>query len=125
MKVFKLVTYVSIILMGILFSCSSDDEGDNNLEEQLNALMALSESKTCSNPEDWSFAGIGAKPCGGPSGYIAYSNEIDTNEFLDKLQKYNAAVRKHNEENGLISDCALVNPPKSIRCEDGKAVLVY
>ena len=34
---------------------------------------------------------------------FAYSNEIDTNEFLDKLQKYNEAVRKHNEENGLRS----------------------
>ncbi|BFP40407.1 hypothetical protein FGF1_12520 [Flavobacteriaceae bacterium GF1] len=125
MKPFKVNFYVYIVVLGSLLSCSSDDVQTDDLEEQLNTLVALSESVTCIDSNDWQFAGIGSKPCGGPTGYIAYSNAIDTVDFLSRLAAYNEAVRAYNESNGLPSDCALLNPPTRIECEDGKAVLVY
>lgn len=125
MKPFKVKFYLYITILGGLLSCSSDDVQADDLQEQLNTLVALSESVDCIDGNDWQFAGIGSKPCGGPTGYIAYSTAIDTADFLSRLAAYNEAVRAYNESNGLPSDCALVNPPTRIECEDGKAVLVY
>ena len=125
MKPFKVKFYLYITILGGLLSCSSDDVQADDLQEQLNTLVALSESVDCIDGNDRQFAGIGSKPCGGPTGYIAYSTAIDTADFLSRLAAYNEAVRAYNESNGLPSDCALVNPPTRIECEDGKAVLVY
>ena len=125
MKPFKVNFCFYIVVLGSLLSCSSDDVQADDLQEQLNTLVALSESVDCIDGNDWHFAGIGSKPCGGPTGYIAYSTAIDTADFLSRLAAYNEAVRAYNESNGLPSDCALVNPPTRIECEDGKAVLVY
>lgn len=48
-----------------------------------------SESKVCNDPDNWSYTAIGSKACGGPKGYIAYSNEIDVDAFLNKVEDYN------------------------------------
>ena len=45
--------------------------------------------------------------------------------FLELVERYNQDVRAFNEENGLISDCAIEPAPSAIVCEDGRAVLVY
>lgn len=87
--------------------------------------MAIAESEPCVNVDDWLLIGIGAKPCGGPRGYIAYSINIDTETFLALVEDYNKNAQEYNEKQGLISDCAIVSPPSSIKCENGKAVLVY
>ncbi len=125
MEPFKVRFYLYIVVLGSLLSCSSDDIQADDLEEQLKTLVALSESVACIDSNDWQFAGIGSKPCGGPTGYIAYSSAIDTADFLSRLTAYNEAVRAYNESNGGLSDCAFVSPPTRIECEDGKAVLVY
>lgn len=125
MKDFVSRILVFLILLGIVVSCSSDDEANSDLEEQFNALVALSESVTCDDGSEWRTAGIGAKPCGGPTGYIAYSIRIDTVDFLGRLETYNEAVRARNEREGLISDCMFIGPPIDIQCENGKAILIY
>lgn len=108
-----------------LSSCTSDDEQTEDLEGQFEALVALSESATCEDSSEWRFAGIGAKPCGGPTGYIAYATRIDTVDFLRRLETYNEAVRAKNELEGLISDCALEPVPIGVQCKDGMPILIY
>ena len=106
-------------------SCTSDDDQTEDLDAQLNALVALSESAACEDNTEWRFAGIGEKPCGGPTDYMAYSIRIDTVDFLRRVEAYNEAVRAKNEREGLISDCALEPKPLGIQCQDGKPVLIY
>jgi hypothetical protein len=125
MKRFKTTGFSILTLLGILASCATDDEGSTDLEEQLNTLVALSESVSCENADEWRFAGIGAKPCGGPTDYIAYSIKMDTTDFLSRVNDYNAAVRAKNEREGLISDCAIEPAPLSVQCQDGLAILIY
>lgn len=113
-------------LIGLVSSsCSSDDGQTEDLEMQLNTLMALSESVVCEDNTEWRFAGIGDKPCGGPTGYIAYSIRIDTADFLRRLEDYNEAVRARNIREGLVSDCALEPAPFGVKCQDGKPELIY
>ncbi|MEM1258559.1 MAG: BPTI/Kunitz domain-containing protein [Bacteroidota bacterium] len=125
MKPYCFVVLIGALTLSIIFSCTSDDDEGEDLETQFNTLVALSESVACENYTEWRFAGIGAKPCGGPTDYIAYSIRIDTVDFLNRLEDYNEAVRARNEREGLISDCALEPAPIGVQCQDGKPVLIY
>lgn len=118
------VIYVSILLV----SCKEEHpsscyefEGLNNY----NKIDSLSKSLLCENPEDWSFIGFGAKPCGGPSTYIAFPITIDTTYFFELVDEYNSAASLCNEKMGRISDCMIISQPSGIECQDGKAVLIY
>ena len=79
----------------------------------------LAYSTNCTNANDWQFAAYGAKACGGPQGYIPYSNKIDTAAFLQKIAAYTQAEKDYNFKWGVISDCSIVNPPKTIECQNG------
>ena len=119
------VAITALVVLGLL-SCSSNNERDNeDLEAQFDTLVALSKSMSCDNNTEWRFAGIGDKPCGGPTGYIAYSVRMDTVDFLHRLRKYNESVRERNIREGLVSDCALEPAPIGVQCQNGAAVLVY
>lgn len=87
-------------------------------------LIQLSESIPCTNASDWKFSPMGSKACGGPARYIAYHQSIER-EFLDLVEQFSALQKTYNEQNNVLSDCMLVNPPKSVQCEANKAILVY
>ncbi|MEN2281378.1 hypothetical protein AAGF08_04505 [Algoriphagus sp. SE2] len=95
------------------------------MEELYEKIISISESKTCSNSSQWKYTAIGSKPCGGPMGYIAYSSEINENEFLDLVAQYTNLQKEYNIKNNIGSDCYFESPPSGITCENGKAILVY
>ena len=96
-----------------------------DLEELYKKIVSISESKSCTNSSQWKFTAIGSKACGGPSGYIAYSSEINESEFLDLVAQYTKLQKEYNTKNNIGSDCSLVASPSSITCENGKPVFVY
>ncbi|HXG58453.1 MAG TPA: hypothetical protein VNL91_05485 [Thermoanaerobaculia bacterium] len=56
---------------------------------------------------------FGAKPCGGPWRYLVYSvGTTDEKKLLAMVEEYNALERTINREEGRVSDCASVVPPK-------------
>lgn len=76
----------------------------------------------CIDSSQWKFTPIGAKPCGGPSSYIAYPTELES-ELLPKIETFTQMQSAFNKKYQLMSDCMLVQPPTGIECVDGKAVL--
>lgn len=105
---------------------------ENNLSQQedrelLSVLIKEIENQiktvSCENAEDWTFAPIGEKPCGGPSSYIAYPKTMKA-EILPKIEKFSEMQRSFNKKYQMVSDCRMVMPPTGIKCVDGKAVLV-
>jgi len=105
---------------------------DNNLIQQqdreelrlmLKEIETLATSKTCSDVSEWKFAAIGAKPCGGPSSYIAYPLALEK-EILEKINLFTREQSTFNTKYQLMSDCRMVMPPAGIKCVDGKAVLI-
>lgn len=101
-------------------------------EQEHRALMDLFQeitdiatSVSCSNASDWSFVPYGSKPCGGPWGYIAYSNQIDVTAFLAKVEAYTLAEHNYNVNWGIISTCDITAQPTGISCVNGSAVLNY
>lgn len=104
---------------------ASKDEDNAVLSKLFKEIEDLSKSKTCDNAGQWLITPIGEKSCGGPSGFIAYSSQIDVACFLKKVEHYTAQTKKFNTKHGIISDCLITPSPKSVSCENGKPILVY
>jgi len=104
----------------------TDQEKDHrNLMEMFNEIQELSTSVSCTDNNDWNFVAYGSKACGGPQGYIAYSNKIDTTSFVKKVTDYTELEDKFNEKWNIVSDCSLPVKPLNVNCENGYPVLKY
>lgn len=104
---------------------------ENNLSQQqdkepltklIKEIEATIQKETCTDAADWNFAPIGAKPCGGPSSYIAYPKKMES-QILPQIEKFTEMQTAFNKKYQLISDCMLITEPTGIECVDGKAVL--
>lgn len=125
----------SLILIGFIFNfllsgCSTDnastqEQDMQQLEKMYAEISLLSVSQECNNSADWDFTAIGSKACGGPTGFIAYSLKINTSDFLEKVKNYTNAQKEFNDKWNISSSCEVPPAPISIKCENGKAVLVY
>jgi len=78
----------------------------------------------CGNQSECHVMGIGAKPCGGPSGYIAWSDRTtDANALRTAVQAQVQAQTDENKSSGLLSDCRVAPMPTAVcrpRASDGK-----
>ncbi len=99
-------------------------------QEEKQAMSALIkeidsriQAETCDDAANWEFTAIGAKPCGGPSSYIAYPKKL-TAEILPQVAELTAKQMAFNKKYGMMSDCDFVPEPTGIECRDGKAVLI-
>ena len=96
-----------------------------NLMDLFNEIQNLSYSVSCSDANDWLFTVYGAKACGGPQGFIAYSSLIDTVSFLEKIETYTQVEKDFNFKYGVVSDCSIPNAPISVECQNGYPTLKY
>lgn len=95
------------------------------LEKMLSEITELANSEVCNDANDWKFTSYGSKACGGPIGFIAYSTNINTEIFFNKIENHRKAQENFNTKWGVVSDCSISTPPNSIKCENGKPVLIY
>lgn len=105
------------------------DENSKKYDEvQLEKIKSLLESEIakekCTNADDWKVAPIGSKACGGPKSYIAYPKTIET-DILPKIEDYNKREAAFNTKYGITSDCSVIEEPQGIKCNNGKAELIY
>ena len=100
----------------------SQQQDKEPLTKLIKEIEAAIQKETCTDAADWNFAPIGAKPCGGPSSYIAYPKKMES-EILPQIEKFTEMQAAFNKKYQLISDCMMVMPPTGIECVEGKAVL--
>ncbi|NHZ93735.1 hypothetical protein F2P45_32760 [Massilia sp. CCM 8733] len=78
----------------------------------------------CDNASQCRTLPVGAKPCGGPAGFLPWSTKRSNGELLAKLAAEQAAEeRKHNEKSGMMSTCMVEQDPGAT-CTAGKCVLM-
>ena len=82
------------------------------LKALYNDIVQLAGKAQATDVAQCRVVGVGAKACGGPQSYLVYStlNGNET-ELLQKVERYNALMRMQNEQQGLMSDCAIVPEP--------------
>lgn len=88
------------------------------LKALYNDIVQTAGKAQANNVAQCRVVGLGAKACGGPQSYLVYStlngNESD---LLQKVERYNALMRMQNEQQGLLSDCAIVPEPGVVLVE--------
>ena len=126
----KKINVFLFLLVLIFVSCSntneiSQEEDQQYLLDMFAEIEALANSEQCINASEWLITAIGAKACGGPTGYIAYSNKIDTTFFLQKVKEYTTAQDEFNKKWNVVSDCSIPQEPLSVTCVEGSPIFVY
>ncbi|MGJ5641311.1 hypothetical protein [Formosa sp. S-31] len=119
------------MLACISFSCNNNDDDTTQeqdaqqLHRMFSDIETLANSLSCTDASNWTFTAFGSKACGGPEGYIAYSTEIDTRLFLEKIKAYNKAREAFNIKWNIFSDCSIPAQPSGVSCVNGEPVLEY
>ena len=68
--------------------------------------------------------GVGAKSCGGPEGYLAWSSKSsDTTKLTSLVAQHKLAREEENRRSGMLSNCALVTDPGAT-CQAARCALL-
>lgn len=116
------------LFIGSVSGCEKEENNQEitaqNLEKQLAGIQAFINAGDCSETGECSFLAYGSKACGGPQGYLLFSNQVDFEVLAKMVEDYNKAEDAYNKKFGIISDCMYVTPPGKLECVDGKCVQV-
>lgn len=116
------------LFMGSVSGCEQAEDNQEitakDLEKQLAEIHSLINADSCSETGECSFLAYGSKACGGPQGYLLFSNQVNVEALSKMVEEYNKAEDAYNKKFGVISDCMFVTPPTQLACENGKCVQV-
>ena len=118
-------TFTLIFLIALFQSCSNEelknrDEYETELESLYGEIELLISNGNCDDHSDCNTMEIGDKPCGGPSGYLIFSTDIDYAKLESLASRYTRLQKEYNDEFGIASDCSIVSPPENIGCLNSK-----
>ena len=66
---------------------------------------------------------IGARPCGGPASYLAWSTARTSSSDIQALaDRYRSEQQERNTRSGMVSDCRAIAPPAAV-CRAGSCQL--
>lgn len=101
-------------------AASAAPQESARLERELRTLIGPA---SCSADSQCRTVAIGAKACGGPSGYLAWSTEgTDAARLAELAARQSAAQRRENEAGRRVSNCIFVTDPGA-RCVAGRCQL--
>ena len=76
-------------------------------------VLRLIDERSATSIGQCRLTAFGAKPCGGPRGFLVYSMEAtDSTDLAQAVATYTAEDDRVNRALGLASDCALVERPQ-------------
>jgi hypothetical protein len=86
-------------------------------------LRTLIGPAACKTDDQCRTLAVGAKACGGPGGYWAWSSTgTDEARLRELAQRQAQAAGAENVRSGMLSNCSVVTDPGA-RCEAGRCVL--
>ena len=102
----------------------SREQAQRYLQSLYTEIENLSTSVACTDASMWKIVPIGAKACGGQSGFIPYHPVAHGEQFLKKVDEYTKAQEAFNKKWNVVSDCMAIPKPTQIECVDGKAKMI-
>lgn len=123
----KLKTLMGFCLPLALAGCLGDDsaapETPRTAQRVYDELVSLHAEGPCTTANHCTALPVGAKACGGPSGYVPLSVLSPNKEMAMSLASENSTLsRKENQAGSGMSDCAFVTEPP-LHCVEEKCVL--
>lgn len=93
----------------LLTACAGAQTSAPALWKQIQAANA---DLRCDNNSQCHSLGVGAKACGGPENYIAWSSKNSDGARLKALAEQHAAARRADDQRqGMMSTCSVVSDP--------------
>lgn len=87
---------------------------------QIKELIGKAE---CSSDSQCQALPIGARPCGGPASYLAWSTaKTSSSEIQTLADRYRTEQQERNARSGMVSDCRAIAPPAAV-CRAGSCQL--
>lgn len=78
----------------------------------LGQIQAMIGTAACTSDSQCQVLPIGAKACGGPAGFLAWSNaKTDAGPLQALAERYHAEQQASNLASGRISNCRVLTPP--------------
>jgi len=115
-----------------LFACShtpsledAKKEDAERLQNVYIEITAMAAPVSCTKASDWKWMPIGAKACGGPTGYLPYHISVDEDYLKHRVNAYTDLQKAFNKKWGAASDCSIPFAPSGIQCENNKPVFTY
>ena len=118
-----MLLYPTLLLL--LVACNNDDNDLVALKEQRMAEISenvepLIVNNSCNGADDCASIAWGAKPCGGPWGYLIYApSNIDVPRLEQLVAEYNELQAEVNQLTGATSDCSVVIEPE-LECVENR-----
>ena len=123
---------LALSLLFVLSACSAQDvprtapaakPADDGGGATLAQIHTLVGSASCANDGECRSLPLGAKACGGPDGYLAFSTKTTAEPTLRALaQTYADQRRKANSASGMMSTCLFMADPGAV-CRAGTCQL--
>jgi hypothetical protein len=91
--------------------------------DALTQLRAIGRDATCTSDPQCRTVPVGAKACGGPQSYLAYSTaKTDPERAGELAERYRKEREAHNQASGQVSDCRFIADPGA-QCRAGTCQL--
>ncbi|HEX9174228.1 MAG TPA: hypothetical protein VF861_16385 [Telluria sp.] len=86
-------------------------------------IKAMIGAATCTEASQCRTLPLGARACGGPEAYVAYSTANNSEAALKALgERYKQERKASNEASGMVSDCRFMMDPGAV-CQAGTCQL--
>lgn len=90
----------------------------------LGQITSLIGKAQCTSDQQCQVLPVGARPCGGPASYLAWSNaKTSGNELQALAERYRSEQQANNTRSGMVSDCRAIAPPAAA-CRAGSCQLI-
>ena len=97
----------------VLTACGEQVVSEAELTEKEAKIRAMIGDASCDDVDSCASIAFGAKPCGGPWEYLVYcTDSVDEDALQKRVDEYFELNQKYNAENGIVSDCAMVEEPE-------------
>ncbi len=87
-------------------------------------ITGLIGKAACTSDQQCQVLPVGARPCGGPASYLAWSTAATSGADLQALaDRYRSEQQAGNTRSGMVSDCRAIAPPAAA-CRAGACQLI-
>jgi hypothetical protein len=98
-------------------------QADSASASLLDKIHAEVGDAACGGPQDCHSIAIGAKPCGGPDGYLAWSGKRSDEKRLRALVEQHAAARKNENQRADANSTCVFETNPGVACQNARCVL--
>jgi hypothetical protein len=105
----RLIAAGSLSLLGLCSCAAQPADTAAQLAQQIESLIG---DAACEGAAQCRTIAVGAKPCGGPERYMAWSTaRTDEQQLKDAVAKHAAQRRADNQASRMSSNCMMVTNP--------------